>query len=231
MKRIPIIGVTAGIDENGRVSVSASYMRAICAVGAAAVVLSPVSASHEVWYQSQAVDALVLSGGGDVWPLLYGEEPQRGIGRVDRERDVWELALCRMAAQTGRPILGVCRGMQVMNVAFGGDICQDISSRVDVLCHQQTSEYGTAWHTVQFARGSRLEQMFGAKIAVNSYHHQAVRRAADSLTITGTAPDGVIEAIEGRSGWLVGVQFHPELLANMRPLWQSLADASRENEK
>lgn len=227
MKRIPVIGVTAGVDESGRVSVSESYLRTIWSVGAAAVVLSPVTASHEIWYQSQAIDALVLSGGGDVWPLLCGEEPQRGIGRVDKERDVWEIALCRLIERAGRPILGICRGMQVMNIALGGDVWQDIGAR-SVLCHQQTSAHGTTWHTVRFRQGSRMESLFGSQTDVNSYHHQAVRNIADSLMITGTAPDGVAESIEGRDGWLVGVQFHPELLSNMRPLWQSLAEAANE---
>lgn len=227
MKRIPVIGVTAGVDESGRVSVSESYLRTIWSVGAAAVVLSPVTASHEIWYQSQAIDALVLSGGGDVCPLLCGEEPQRGIGRVDKKRDVWEIALCRLIERAGRPILGICRGMQVMNIALGGDVWQDISAR-SVLCHQQTSAHGTTWHTVRFRQGSRMESLFGSQTDVNSYHHQAVRNIADGLMITGTAPDGIAESIEGRDGWLVGVQFHPELLSNMRPLWQSLAEAANE---
>lgn len=226
MKRIPIIGVTAGIDESGRAVVAESYMRAIRSAGGLGIVITPVEREYEAWYQVQAIDGLVLSGGGDVSPLLFGEEPHHGIGRVDRMRDVWEMALCRLAVKGGRSILGICRGMQVMNVALGGDVYQDIASRADTICHQQTSARNTTWHTIRLIEDSRLGKIFGKRIAVNSYHHQAVRRIADGLTITAVAADGVTEAIEGRDGWLVGVQWHPESLSEMNPLWQAFVEAA-----
>ncbi len=226
MRRIPIIGVTAGVDEAGHVVVAESYMRAIRSAGGLAVIFNPVEMEYEAWYQVQAIDGLVLSGGGDVSPFLFGEEPQRGIGRVDRMRDVWEVALCRMAVKEGKPILGICRGMQVMNIALGGDVYQDIASRADTICHRQTSAYGTTWHHVRVAQDSRLGSLFGEVVAVNSYHHQAVRRVADGMTIVAVASDGVTEAIEGREGWFVGVQWHPELLPDMRPLWRSFIEAA-----
>ena len=226
MKRIPIIGVTAGIDESGRAVVAESYMRAIRSAGGLGIVITPVEREYEAWYQVQAIDGLVLSGGGDVSPLLFGEEPHHGIGRVDRMRDVWEMALCRLAVKGGRSILGICRGMQVMNVALGGDVYQDIASRADTICHQQTSARNTTWHTVRLVEGSRLGKLFGERIAVNSYHHQAVRRIADGLAAAAMAADGVTEAIEGRDGWLVGVQWHPESLSEMNPLWQAFVEAA-----
>lgn len=113
-----------------------------------------------------------------------------------------------------------------MNIALGGDVYQDIASRADTICHQQTSERNTTWHTIRLIEGSRLGKIFGKKIAVNSYHHQAVRRIADGLTITAVAADGVTEAIEGRDGWLVGVQWHPESLSEMNPLWQAFVEAA-----
>ena len=199
-------------------------MRAIRSAGGHSVIITPVEREYEAWYQVQAIDGLVLSGGDDVSPLLFGEEPHHGIGRVDRSRDVWEIALSRMAVREEKPILGICRGMQAMNVAFGGDVYQDIASRTDTICHQQTSAHGTTWHTVHVSQGSRLRELFGEMIAVNSYHHQAVRRIADGLTVVATSSDGVTEAIEGREKWLVGVQWHPELLRDMQPLWRSFID-------
>ncbi len=231
MKRIPVIGITAGVDEEGRASVSEAYMRAVRAAGGLAVMFSPVETEYEAWYQVQAVDGLVLSGGGDVCPLLFGEEPRHGIGRVDRVRDVWEIALCRMAVREGKPIFGICRGMQVMNIALGGDVYQDIALRADIICHRQTSAHGTTWHSVRLLAGSRLRGLFGNTIAVNSYHHQAVRRVADMLTVTAAASDGVTEAIEGREGWLIGVQWHPELLPDMQPLWRSFIEASEKTKQ
>ncbi|MBQ5745757.1 MAG: gamma-glutamyl-gamma-aminobutyrate hydrolase family protein [Selenomonadales bacterium] len=228
MRRIPIIGVTAGVDEAGRAVVADAYLRAIRSAGGLGVIITPVEREYETWYQVQGIDGLVLSGGGDVSPLLFGEEPHHGIGRVDSVRDVWEMTLCRMAVKSGRPILGICRGMQVMNVAFGGDLYQDISSRADTICHQQTSARGTTWHTVRLAEGSRLGTLLGKRIAVNSYHHQAVRRVADGMMTAAVAADGITEAIEGQAGRLVGVQWHPELLPDMRPLWTSFVEAATE---
>lgn len=228
MRRIPIIGVTAGVDEAGRVSVAEAYMRAVRSAGGLGVIVTPVEREYEAWYQVQGIDGLVLSGGGDVSPLLFGEEPHHGIGRVDRARDVWEMVLCRMAVKSGRPIFGICRGMQVMNVAFGGDLYQDIALRADTICHQQTSARGTTWHTVTLAEGSHLRTLFSERIAVNSYHHQAVRRVADGMTAVAVASDGIAEAIEGRDGWLVGVQWHPELLSDMQPLWNAFVETATE---
>ena len=109
-----------------------------------------------------------------------------------------------------------------------GDLYQDISARADTICHQQTSARGTTWHTVRLAEGSRLERLLGKRIAVNSYHHQAVRRVADGMMTTAVAADGITEAIEGQEGRLVGVQWHPELLPDMRPLWTSFVEAATE---
>lgn len=221
MKRIPIVGVTAGCDENGKIVLAGEYVRAITEAMAMPIVLPRVLEKKEIWYQMQAVDALILSGGGDVAPLIYGQEPQRGIGLVDSARDVWEIALCRQMIQASKPILGICRGMQVLNIALGGDVYADINARQDGIVHQQTSERGSLWHTLHCTAGSLMERLFGTTIAVNSYHHQAVRRLGIGLSATAMASDGIIEAIEHDSSRAIGVQYHPELLSGMRPLWQA----------
>lgn len=220
MKRIPIVGITAGIEENGKIMVAADYAQAVALAGALPIILAPAQHRDEVWYQVQAIDGLVLSGGGDISPLLYGQEPECGIEKVDTMRDEWEIALCRQSVQEKRAVLGICRGMQVLNVALGGDVYADIGRRADILSHRQTSGHGTVWHTVHYTAGSLMERLFGSVQAVNSYHHQAVRRVGTGLTVTGTAADGIIEAIESTDGRCLGVQYHPELLPDMRPLWQ-----------
>lgn len=221
MKRIPIVGITAGIDENGKVSVSTGYVRALARAGAVAIILAPARTKEEVWYQAQVIDGLVLSGGGDVSPHLYGQEPRVGIGQVDTIRDTWEIALGRQMMQASKPILGICRGMQIINIMLGGDVCTDLSERKDGIAHQQTSELGSCWHTVHHTSGSLSERLFGASMAVNSYHHQALRRIGAGLMITGMASDGVVESIESADKKVIGVQYHPELLDSMEPLWSA----------
>ena len=115
-----------------------------------------------------------------------------------------------------------------MNIALGGDVYQDIASRADTICHRQTSAHGSTWHTVRLVQGSRMETLFGEKMAVNSYHHQAVRRIADGMTAAAVAADGVTEAIEGRDGWRVGVQWHAELMSEMHSLWRSFVGSAAE---
>lgn len=222
MKRIPIVGITAGLDEYGKVAVAKEYIQSVAMAGGMPIVLPIVEAQDEVWYQMQAIDALVLSGGGDVSPHFYGREPMRGIGTVDPLRDAWEIALCRLVWQRAKPILGICRGMQVLNIALGGDVYTAVEGREDVLEHYQTSGRGSVWHTVQYTTGSLMERLFGASMQVNSYHHQALRRVGEGLTVTGMATDGIIESIEGADGRAIGVQWHPELIDSMKPLWQTL---------
>lgn len=230
MRRIPIVGVTAGCKD-GRISLATEYVRVLTEVGAVAMILPMVETKEAIWYQSQAIDGLVLSGGGDVSPLLYGQEPAEGIGQVDSARDRWEMALCRLIIQQKKPLLGICRGMQVLNIVLGGDVYPDIRTQAGRLSHWQTSEVGSLWHTVHHSTCSMLERLFGSKLAVNSYHHQAVRRIGEGLTISAMATDGTVEAIEGEQGRLLGVQYHPEYLPAMRPLWQEFVEMAGEKKE
>jgi len=157
-------------------------------------------------------DALVLTGGGDVDPARYGEDPHETVSGVDPRRDRVEIALVHRALELGLPILAVCRGMQVLNVALGGSLIQHLEgdhlhqhAAWDFPVHART-------HPVSFATGSLAHRLLGDAIEVNTLHHQALGRLADALVCTGRAPDGVVESVEvpGRHVW--GVQWHPELL-------------------
>lgn len=182
-----------------------------------------------------ACDGLLLTGGDDVAPLLYGEEPQPGLGDIDAPRDTFELPLCRLALERGLPILGICRGIQLLNVAAGGTLRQDlVSDQSATVQHRMKTAGGPAvHHTLGIVPGSRLHRLIGSeRLAVNSYHHQAVGRIAEGFQVTATTADGVIEAIEPIDGRnIIGVQWHPEVMGfevdASRVLFTWLIEAAR----
>jgi putative glutamine amidotransferase len=167
------------------------------------------------------VEGLVLTGGEDVDPALYGEEPHPTVTDVNRARDDFEIALIREARRRDLPLLGICRGIQVLNVACGGSLIQDIPSEAPSdIAHQVKTppheSYALA-HEVWLERDSRLERLLRDTLEgsdtchVNSRHHQAIARVAPGFTVTATAPDGIVEAIEDASArFCVAVQWHPE---------------------
>lgn len=159
---------------------------------------------------------LVLPGGADVAPARYGQEPLPCLGEVDPDLDRVELELARWAVEADLPLLGICRGLQVLNVALGGTLYQDIATqRVGALAHRGAGRpRNELLHPVRLERGSRLAELLGAtEFAVNSLHHQAIDQLAGAARAVGWAPDGVIEAIElPDRRFAVAVQFHPEEL-------------------
>jgi putative glutamine amidotransferase len=180
---------------------------------------------------------LLLTGGGDVDPALYGEAPHETFHPSETGRDAFEIALVRAAAEAQIPMLAICRGMQVVNVAFGGTLVQDIPSMVNGAVHHAVSEprYALA-HEVWVASGSLLERLMGDKLdggtcQVNSRHHQAVKEVAPGWEVSGTAPDGVIEAMEQQGDtFSLAVQWHPENFwrtGEFRPLFEGFVDAAR----
>ena len=195
------------------------YSVAVADAGAAPVMIPLLSRDlpslRAVYHQ---LDGVLLAGGVDMDPCTFGESPHPRLGRIDRDRDAVELALARWAIEDRKPILGLCRGHQVLNVALGGTLWQDIESQVPgAIKHDYFPTAGYARdfkaHPVDVAPGSRLEAAFGEPaIQVNSMHHQAVKELAAPLRASGRAPDGLIEAFEsGTDHFLVGVQWHPEM--------------------
>ncbi len=183
------------------------------------------------------VDGLLLTGGGDVAPALYGETPHATFDPSEPGRDEYEIALARAAVTAGMPVLAICRGMQVLNVAMGGTLIQDIPTDVTgALAHSIAEPRAVIAHEVWVTKGSRLwtimlDHLDGESLQVNSRHHQAVKRIAEGFEPTATAPDGVVEAIE-RSGeaYCLGVQWHPENFwrtGEFRELFESFVQAAR----
>jgi len=230
-----LIGITSSVDEEDRVQVPSGYAAAVEAAGGIPVVL-PVLAPEKAGEVLAHLQGLLLSGGVDVDPSHYGEDPLPGLGRVTPERDAFELALAREALALGVPVLGVCRGVQVLNVAAGGTLYQDLGSQMgNVLKHRQEAPRWHESHSVRLDPGSRLAAILGVpEVRVNSFHHQAVREVAGGLRAVAWAPDGVIEAVEATGTdhrFALGVQWHPEEMWRRHPLhlkpFAALVEAAR----
>ena len=171
----------------------------------------------------ESLDGVFLPGGADIDPVSYGSAPHPLCDKTDKERDRVELALARWAIEDGKPLLGVCRGMQLINLAAGGTLYQDIAEQMPGAIKHDYFPYGGASYTrdylahdVEVGKGTRLAEVFGTgAVAVNSMHHQGVRRIGRGLTVSATSPDGLIEGLESSNGqYVVGVQWHPEALTD-----------------
>jgi putative glutamine amidotransferase len=164
----------------------------------------------------EGLDGLLLSGGGDIEPRRYGGEMTPEVDGVDPARDEWELALVRRAVERGVPVLGICRGAQIINVAAGGTLVPDLPAISDQV-HRERDRYDEDIHAVEILVGSRLAWAMGRDHAgVNTLHHQAVDQVGLGLRAVAWSPDGVIEAVEGVAhARLLGVQWHPELLPHL----------------
>ena len=209
-----------------RTYVNSDYVIAVTLAGGTPLLLPPVADSAVARAQLAIVDGLLLTGGPDVDPLLYGEEPLAKLGAVNHRRDRYELELVTGAEEAKKPMLGICRGVQIINTAYGGTLYQDLSYSSDYrLNHFQSgAERDVLWHTIDIDPSSSLARIVGsASLAVNSYHHQAVKVAAPGFQVTALSKDGIIEAIE-RPGdhFVLGVQWHPELLAANIPAMLAL---------
>jgi gamma-glutamyl-gamma-aminobutyrate hydrolase PuuD len=223
MPRRPIIGITSRkvpfFDHDKpypRYGVAIAYCEAVEAAGGTPIIL-PLTQERSVLDATfQLLDGLLVPGGLDVHPRHYGEEPHRKLGGVDPLRDLTELHLVGRALREDMPVLGVCRGHQVLNVAAGGTLFQDIHAQVGESCLRHFQDTAEEWpsHSIEIHAGTRLRDLVGEeRVWINSYHHQAVKDLAPSFRVSATAPDGVVEAIESTAHtYVLGVQWHPELL-------------------
>lgn len=226
MSTRPLIAISTGRThlDNGPISaypmtsVGEDYPRAVLAAGGTPVLLAlhdPESYPGVAAQQLEHADGLLLTGGPDVSPLAYGEQPHVRLGATIPERDRFELALIAEARRRELPVLAICRGIQILNVAYGGTLYQDLPSEVPgAIQHEQASARHVLSHQVEVSPGSRLAGVLGnaGTIGVTSFHHQAVKRPGEGLAVVATAPDGLVEAVEATDHpWILGVQWHPEM--------------------
>lgn len=241
----PLIGITAHRNppgsHAGTVSQAqqASYLKAVAGAGGAPVIVPLGLEEGALRAIFERLDGLVLPGGVDISPAHYGQAPHEKLGHVDEEGDRTELALAHWAVVADRPLLAICRGIQVLNVALGGTLYQDISSQLpDALEHHRFCSRGyppdDRAHAVTVEPGSRLAAMLGAtEVATNSRHHQAIKTPAPTLTVVAHTSDGLIEGVEiPDARFAVGVQWHPENLSDkdpaMRHLFGTFIEATRD---
>jgi putative glutamine amidotransferase len=212
----PVIGISSTMGDGTETSVPLTYINAVIRAGGVPVVI-PVTDDREILSTVlDRIDAVIMTGGEDIDPLKwYGEQPIPQLGEIAPDRDAFDIALIRLTVERGLPLLGICRGEQLLNVAFGGTLYQDLPSQYKgyAVSHRQKApgKYGT--HSIYIEKNSLLHKMISLdSTAVNSFHHQAVKDVAPGFRVTAVSKDGVVEAIEKIGSTRVyGVQFHPEI--------------------
>jgi putative glutamine amidotransferase len=214
----PLVGMPVGavLEYTGLpyFGLNGQYLTALKTAGADVVLLPAGQPAAEAILER--LDGVLFPGGLDVDPSYYGESPSPALGRVNADLDALEAPLATLARERGLPILGVCRGHQMVNVALGGSLYQDITADgVSSFDHWAPLERGRDYlaHTIRLAPGSHLREIAGSdEVDVNSFHHQAVKQVAPGLRVNATSPDGVIEGLESADGLVLTVQCHPESL-------------------
>lgn len=242
----PIIGISTSVlaDESGefagyeRIYVNKDYVSAVLRAGGVPLMIPMEEDEENLRKTVSILDGIIFSGGQDIAPERYGEEPHAKLGGICPERDAFDFPLYRLAKEHSLPILGICRGFQLMTVAEGGSLYQDLSEREkESLKHNQGSGPSVPTHTVKLEKESKLFAIFGKEeIRVNSFHHQAVKNVAPSVSVSGRALDEVVEAIELKDyPFGIAVQFHPEMLQekneDMRKIFSALVSAAEAHKK
>lgn len=211
----PIIGITSYEEDlKGHHNINNAYIDAVYDAGGVPVIIPTITKEEDYDIYLNILDGIIFSGGIDVSPLEYNENPLKEINRISSRRDRYEINLFKKAFEREIPILGICRGAQMANVALGGSLYQDINSQLpNALGHSPRSiARDEFFHSIDIKEDSRLFKILGkSKVFVNSYHHQAVKDLGENLRVTALSEDGIIEAIEAEDNrFFIGLQFHPE---------------------
>lgn len=226
----PIIGVTAFLNEETKkiYKTNSSYIEAIIESGGIPFMIPTVVDIANCRQIVGHLDGLLVPGGPDVTPSLYNEEPCPQVTYARKKVDLVEIELIRLAKEYNKPIFGICRGIQIINVAFGGSLYQDIASQYkNEMCHRQNPNItDEPTHKVYLEKNSHIAKIIkDTVIEVNSYHHQAVKDLAEEFKAVGWAKDGVIEAMESQDAKIMAVQWHPELMTKRYEHSKGLFDA------
>lgn len=219
----PIIGITGNFGEKG-CELAPGYYKSVIRAGGIPLVIPPCCDASVIIGTIELVDGLILSGGGDLNPLYLGEQPSPQLHSINSERDLPELLTIQLAYNRQIPILGICRGIQMLAATLGGSLYQDINGLEGVMKHSQDLDRDKESHTVFINIDSVLGRIYNKEeINVNSFHHQAVKEIGDKFRITAKSPDGIIEAIESTEEKpVMGVQWHPECLDSGLPIFSWL---------
>lgn len=220
------VAVTAGIRPDGdtsRVRLAAAYVSALESAGLVPLIVPPLSSAGAAAAILESVSGLVLTGGEDVDPARYGEKRHEKVRSVSAARDATEAALIGEARKRRKPVLAICRGIQILNVALGGTLVQDIPSECGTsIDHDVDSARDSRAHEISIEPGSLIAQAVGtSRCTVNSFHHQSVKRVADGMRVTARSPDGIVEGLEStlNDWWVMAVQWHPEEMTDSLEPW------------
>jgi putative glutamine amidotransferase len=235
---LTFIGITCGMKtQAGKsgISIPEAYMQAVLKAGGLPVIIPETVSNADLEGLRQRLDGLLLTGGADVDPLRFNGQPHPKVYGIDEARDEVEINLAQLAASTGWPFLGICRGIQVINVALGGTLFTDIEDQLpNALKHDydSTTERALEAHPVKLEAGSALAHILGGRsIKVNSLHHQGIEKIATDLRPIATAPDYLVEAVELRGHpFGMGVQWHPEAMPDspqMQALFRAFVEAAQ----
>jgi len=210
-------------DDTRRVRLSATYVDALERAGLVPLIIPPLSNTHAAAAILESVDGILLTGGEDVNPALFGQKPHPKLKTVNDQRDITEIALVLEAQRRKKPMLAICRGIQILNVALGGSLIQDIPAECEgARDHDDGSSRQTRSHPIAVEPTSRTAAALGTtSCSVNSLHHQAVKDVAPGLHVTARSPDGIIEAVEPDDvdWWALAVQWHPEDMSDSPEPW------------
>lgn len=233
----PLIGIMASIGElkdvPGITQLNNTYVISVSQAGGIPIIIPTRLTPEERTRITELCDGFVFSGGIDITPSLFDEDPHEKLGATSYPLDMVQLPLMQEIIRARKPVLGICRGEQVLNVACGGSLYQDISESPDLFVkHSQKSVPGDVSHRVFIEPDTLLFRLFGKEIMTNSYHHQSVKKPGKDIVISARSADGIVEAIEIRDyPFGVGVQWHPEMMITfgdetMCPLFEALIQAS-----